>query len=261
MLKYLYCSFQNRQKEPQVSQLPDPREDAAREALKVLKDGFDDPSLDSEEALIELDVRRSLTKSIRNNAGEIIHQLALRKERREEIAKADELYRYGFGLLEGKALAQARLQRDWGTMTLKYLDQGRGYEMVLDALKLHSLDVTHITKKGREKGRRQQLITQTYVWRSQVIIGDESSTAMDHLVSLVKRHEFDAFCVRDQKVIIDFLVPRTTESIRLEMLARQAEILAKRRKLLGLARTCTLFVIDAELSIVKSIWHKLLRKE
>lgn len=232
-----------------------PRHSEVRIGLKQLKDGFDDPSLDAEELIVEFDVRRGVNDAIRAYRGEFYHQLGLRKERRGEHAAAERLYQASFEELAGNALAQARTLRDWGTMVAAHVDIQRGLRMIADALELHEQDIDNA------KGRRQRRITQSYMWRARIAANTaDARQAKRDLIALTAGPDFD-FCVRDQKVIIDFLVPRTKGAVHRDMLARQAAILLERRKPRALAQTCAMLVIDINLSIAGSIVQRIFRKE
>lgn len=243
-----------------MSLLPEQTPELGRDLLKQLKDGFDDPSLDPAEDIVVFNVRRNLSGMFRTYGGELVHQIALRKERRGEIDKAQSLYVFAHELLEGNALAHARLMRDWGTMLIKHVDQVEGYRMVEKALSMHAHDLPRASIKGRAKKKRQRLITESYLWRSQVLIRHElADEALGSLIELVKQRDFQSFCERDRKVIIDFLVPRTVEAERLDMLTRQAEIHVSRRNVTGFARTCATFAFDVQLSVVRSMARRFLR--
>lgn len=233
-----------------------PRSSPVRTTLKQFKDAFDDPSLDGHELLTEFNVRRALTEPLKAYQGEFLHQLALRKERRGEFAHAERLYRLSFQALTGNPLGQARTARDYGTMLVAHVDPVRGFELIQTARKLHALDVDN------QKSRRQRLITESYLWRAQVLAGSpaEARNARRQLIALVDGPDFD-FCLRDQKVIVDFLVPRTRGDIHRSLLARQIAMHLERRHRLHLVGTSARLLIDIELSILGSIARRFLRKE
>ena len=239
-----------------------PRKSDVRISLKALKDGFDNPFFDAHELLIEFNARRGMGVALRAYRGEIFHQLGLRKWRRNETAAAYTLLQMAVESLEGNPLGQARALRDMGMLELCEIDIALGRANLQRALALHDDDLKNQSNPNAvRKGERQRLITQSYVWRAQMIVGGPNSRiARRQLHELVSGPDFD-FCVRDRKVIIDFLVPRTRGPVRRELLAAQAAILLERRNRLGFARTCMVFMIDLELSIASSIIRRLLRKE
>jgi hypothetical protein len=232
-----------------------PRHSDARFGLKQLKEYFDDSSFDSHELMTEFNVRRSINDAVSAYRGEFLHQLGLRKQARGEFSAAERLYKLSLAELSENPLAQARTLRDWGMMVTMHVDRQRGMKMLDQALLLHDHDVDN------SKGRRQRLITQSYVWRAQIVQNSaESNAAKRKLIALATGPDF-AFCVRDQKVIIDFLIPRTRGPLHRDLLGQQAAILLERKQPLALARTCTLLVMDINLSIAMSIVHRLRRKE
>ncbi len=239
-----------------------PRDSDVRRSLKQLKDGYDNPLFDDQELLVELNARRAMTVALKAYKGEIFHQIGLRKWRRGEINSAYALLQMSVEALAGNPLGQARALRDMGMLELCEIDTDLGLANLKRALALHGDDLKNQSSpKALRKGRRQQLITQSYLWRAQIIVGRVGSRiAKRELLKLVGGPDFD-FCVRDRKVIIDFLVPRTRGPVRRELLATQAAILLERRKRLDFVRTCIVFVIDLELSIASSVIRRLLRKE
>ncbi|MGB3945510.1 MAG: hypothetical protein WBK76_01590 [Candidatus Saccharimonadales bacterium] len=232
-----------------------PRNSLARRDLKEIKDKFDDPSFDSYELLTEFSARQSMNDAVRAYQGEFFHQLALRRERRGEFDYAERLYKLSLAALKDNPLGKARTARDYGTMLVRHIDAQEGLALLQTARSLHAEDTEN------KKGQRQRLITESYWWRAQIHAGTSlADESLQHLIELVDSHDFD-FCVRDQKIIIDFLVPRTSGEVHRELLARQISIHLQRRNPLQLATASLKLVIDIELSIVSSLTKRIFGKE
>lgn len=233
-----------------------PRGSKARDELKQLKEGFDNSEIDSREPIIEWAARSGASKPFQAYGGEFLHQLALRSERRGEIERANRLYMASEHQLEGNALGLARTLRDHGLFIVEaQQDRHRGIAMIEQALQLHDSDIDN------EKGRRQRLITQTKLWRAQMLVGGKQATAAkQQLIELALGPDF-TFHPRDRKVIIDFLIPRTKGNVRRSLLNQKAMIHSERRQPLRAAETYLKLLVDVELSIANSIIRQIFRRE
>ena len=233
-----------------------PRKSPERQGLKQLKDGFDDPSLDPQELIVEWAALHAPSQAFNAYSGEFLHQLALRSERRGDTERASRLYTASQHRLEGNALGLARTLRDHGLFLVEYgNDPAVGLELIERALRLHDDDLDNA------KGRRQRLITQSKLWRAHVLLADsEASASCKALTDLALGPDF-TFHVRDRKVIVDFLSPRTKGKARRQLLAQKAAIHAERRQPRRMIESCIKLVIDVELSIAGTLIRQVFRKE
>lgn len=233
-----------------------PKGSEARDGLKQLKEGFDDPSIDRVERLIEWAALHGSSQAIKAYSGEFLHQLALRCERRGDRQRAERLYELSEQRLNGNPLGLARTRRDYG---LFLVTQGNepdaGITKIEQALALHAEDADNA------KGRRQHLITQSKLWRAHVLRGDaEAASSLENLVELALGPDF-TFHIRDRKVIVDFLIPYSKSKARRQLLAHQAVIRAERRQPACVIESYLKLLIDIELSIAGTILRRVFRRE
>lgn len=233
-----------------------PRGSEARHGLKQLKEGFDDPSIDPVERLVEWAALHGSSQAIKAYSGEFLHQLALRCERRGDRQRAERLYDLSEQRLDGNPLGLARTLRDFGLFLVTQGNEPKvGLEKIEQALVLHAQDVDNA------KGQRQHLITQSKLWRAHVLLGDvEADSSLDDLVELALGPDFN-FHVRDRKVIVDFLIPRSKGKARRRLLAHQAVICAERRQPARVIESYLKLLIDIELSITGTVLRRIFRRE
>lgn len=233
-----------------------PRGSEARHGLKQLKEGFDDPSIDPVERLVEWAALHGSSQAIKAYSGEFLHQLALRCERRGDRQRAERLYDLSEQRLDGNPLGLARTLRDYGLFLVTQGNEPKvGLEKIEQALVLHAQDVDNA------KGRRQHLITQSKLWRAHVLLGDvEAASSLDNLVELALGPDFN-FHVRDRKIIVDFLIPRSKGKARRRLLAHQAVIRAERRQPARVIESYLKLLIDIELSIAGTVLRRIFRRE
>ena len=195
-----------------------------RHALKVLKAIGDKAKRQYEDHLyMALMLRTDLIA----RKGEAWHQLGLRSEERVDYAQAAERYAKAKSSLNAskQPLAFARVLRDEAWLqAYRRGEIGQGLELVNEALAHHERDLSRArSQHAKKKGRRQELITQTYVWRIQYLATD-SQDVLNELIRVIE-HEGREFCERDQLNIIKFLIPipqvGIEERLRLELRASQ----------------------------------------
>ncbi len=158
--------------------------------------------------------------------GEAWHQLALKSVERIDYNEAAKRFEKAKSSLNAskQPLAYARVLRDEAWFTAFHLGEiEHGLEIANKALSLHENDLNRARgRRSRVKGRRQELITQTYIWRIQHL-----ATSSDNVLSELARvieHEGQAFCERDQLMIIEFLIPRVGIEERLNLLLRSSQL-------------------------------------
>ena len=233
-----------------------PRSSAARDGLKQLKEGFDDPAFDGTELLVEWAAVHGPSQPVRAYSGEFLHQLALRSERRGNLERAERLYRMSAEQLRDNPLGLARTLRDHGMFIATYGDEPKnGVALIEEALLLHEQDVDNA------KGHRQRRITESKLWRAHILCNDdEADVSRDKLARLALGPDFN-FHVRDCKVIIDFLIPRTKGKVRQQLLAQKAAIHTERRQLKRAIESYLKLLIDVELSLAGAFVRQIFRRE
>lgn len=166
-----------------------------------------------------------LRSSIITRKGEAWHQLALRSVERVDYDEAMERFakaKQAFDPLK-QPLAYARVLRDEAWLTARYLGEcERGQELIAEAFHYHERDLAKAQNhRAKTKGRRQELITQTYTWRIEYLRFRRKGPLRELL--RVIEHEGHEFCERDQLAIIKFLIPRVgiEERVKLQLRAGQ----------------------------------------
>mgnify|MGYP000863153023 CR=1 FL=1 len=226
-----------------------------QETLKLLKRGFDDRRLDEYEPNLYRGAMLSSHPTVVAWRGEILHQLALRAERRGETKRALELYALSAQAFEApEYLAQARESRDHGVYLCYRGDPDAGLEELLQAVGLHAKD------RPNAKGRRQKRVTEGYVLRARVLAGDDRASALEELTELAL---FDCrdFCLRDQQMLVAFAAAHTRGAARRALHVRQLEIDFRRRNLVGTGKSIARVVIDKELQLAGHVAGRTIRKE
>lgn len=236
-----------------------------RKLLKIFKSQFDDPyTLRRYEPALRRLLFLSSGPENQSWHGDGLHQLALLYERNDDIVAAFKYY----ALLEEydntvnyEPLRSARWRRDHGLLIARRRDLEDGMLEVKRALALHEDDLRKAkTKRQRQKGLRQQRITESYVWRARLLVDRRDKEALDSLIefALVNSHDCS---LRDQQQTIEFVLPYAKGSRRQLIDARLIEIYARRRKPSGVVLSMAKFVIDAELMVAGKIVRTIFRKE
>lgn len=227
--------------------------DWQRDVLKQLKRGFDSSFIDY---TIEQQLILSVIKRMAEYPAELCHQVARRRERRGDYKGAVELFKLSEKLFDENPLGMARMYRDWGIMEIAKGDEKRGFELLREALHFHDLDIDN------KKGEIQTLITNTTLWRAQIIANtDDAAAAKSHLLQLVNNSEFDDFPIEDRKIIVAFLVENTVGIVRISVRAKQLAIDAERSRWKDAAISSAQLAFDINLSIVSKAMRTILRKE
>jgi hypothetical protein len=236
-----------------------------RKLLKIFKLRFDDlyTLRRYEPALRRL---LFLSSGPENQAwhGDGLHQLALFYERSGDISGAFKYY----ALLEDydatvtyEPLRSARWRRDHGLLIALHRDLEEGLLEVKRALALHEEDLVKAkTKQQRQKGLRQQRITESYLWRARLLVDHRDKAALGSLTEFALVNCLDC-CLRDQQQAIEFVAPYTKGAQRQLLDARLIEVHARRLKPTGVVLSMARFVIDAELMVAGKIVRTMFRKE
>lgn len=239
------------------------RNTPARETLKKFKDGFDDTSLITEEPSVYRAASLSAEPMIIVWRGELFHQLALRHERRGQTKTAIGHYEESLrSFRSDEYLGPARAKRDYALLLSRYGDVQAGLAMAYEAYALHDADIekAKVDRDALAKGRRQQRITQGYVWRAEYYAGVNPEHALDQLVELALYDSHD-FCLRDQQILVDFAIAHTAGPTHRALHARQLKIRSDQKKLFGMLVSIANLVIDTELIVVERMLRKLIRRE
>lgn len=246
-----------------------PQDGLIPEILKLLKEGFDDPKLDIYEPGLYRAAMLSPIPEVVMWRGEILHQLALRAERRGDYDRAFMLYRRAIaGLHDTTVLGEARCLRDLGIRKALVGQPDDGMELVRTACELHALDVHNAVNPDQEaKGERQLLIAHGYLLRARVVGDEDRRSAIEELIDLAVV-ESPAFSLRDQKILVDFTVSHSSGAAKRELHKRQVELNVRRLKPVGTATSIAHVVIDTQLhmtgKVINTTGHvagSILRKE
>lgn len=149
-------------------------------------------------------------------------------------------------------LGLARVLRDKALYVARFHDKREGLTLALEALNLHERDFDNA------KGRRQELITKTYVWRinamldSRYDLSDLITTALDTDLGIN---------ARDQKEILEFLVSRVDASTRVRIKAQLALINAKQLRQIEVARSLTAMMVDIPIIVADRTFRLIFQKE
>lgn len=232
------------------------------EILKLLKDGFDDPKLDVYEPSLYRAAMLSRTPEVILWKGEILHQLALRAERRGDLDRAFSLYKLAIAeLKDTTTLGEARCLRDLGIRLALVGKHEDGVELVRAACELHHQDLQTATGPGQEsKGERQLLIGHGYLLRARIVGDEDRRSALDELIDLTVL-ESRGFSLRDQQILVDFTIDYAQGADKRELRRRQLELNAKRLKPIGTATSIARVVIDTQLHVTGQMLGSIIRKE
>ncbi len=227
-----------------------------RRTIKVMKDLYD--NIERRLAL-EPTLKRQLFLE-KNEAditwnGEGLHQLALSRESVGDFDSAEKYFQLAIESFEAhELLGMARVKRDYGLYLARHVDPKLGRYEIEQALALHDDDVQN------RKGRRQRRITESYLWRVQLLADSEDAEARDKLIEFALSGSRDC-CQRDQEQAVAFALPYAGLQQRPLLDARLLEIKAKRRQLPGTIGSATKLIIDTELFILGWTLRKLFRRE
>ncbi len=232
------------------------------EVLKLLKDGFDDARLDLYEPNLYRAAMLSTLPEVVMWKGEILHQLALRAERRGELQKAFRLYKLAIPhLKETSVQGEARCLRDMGIRLALTADPDDGVETVRLACELHHLDVEMAEGSEQEsKGERQLLVGHGYLLRARVIGDEDRRSAIQELIDLTIV-ESPGFSLRDQTILVNFTSRHAQGAARRELHRRQLELNARRLKPIDTVKSIAQVVIDTQLHMTGQMVGSVLRKE
>lgn len=230
-----------------------PKDTPAREVLKEFKENFDSTELSAYENSVRIAVTFNRDAQVLAWRGELFHQLALRAWLRGETMQAK---RY-FGLAtesfrKDEVLGLARVFRDYGLLLAQTEDIDAGLALVEKALRLHEQDMSNA------KGLRQQRITQSYLWRIQLV----KQPSQETIGNLVEFALSAADChIREQRIAIDAALPYAQGSQRQQLLLRRIEISARRRELRSLASSSVRLVFDINVVLTAKLLRSLFRRE
>ncbi|HEY0965422.1 MAG TPA: hypothetical protein VGE13_02985 [Candidatus Saccharimonadales bacterium] len=232
-----------------------PRESDLRELLKILKNEPDKPHPAYEQTLWQVaELRRNVLPDVKAYLGEIYHQLALRAQLRGDHARAVALYDQSISVFRSRSesLGLARVLRDKAMCIALHHDEAHGLTLALEALEAHKNDFDN------PKGKRQELITQTYVWRIRAMVDpkqgltDLVTVALDHHIHLNSR---------DDKAILEFLIPRVDAATRLRLRSRLAIVNAGHNRKIDAAKSLSAMMIDIPIVVTSRTIRLILRKE
>ena len=249
-----WCSFRIRTREDDRLGIPfRPKNTEAREVLKEFKDNFDDAGFSVYENSVRIAVTFNPDAQVLAWRGELLHQLALRAYQRGETRQAKRHFELSLGAFDREdALGRARVLRDYGLFLAQTEDIDAGIARVEEALRLHEHDVRNA------KGLRQLRITQSYLWRIQLMKQRDQET-IDHLIAFALGCE-DCH-VREQQIAIEAALPYAQEPQRAQLLLRRVEVFARRRKLRNLATSTARLAIDINVVLMTKALRSLFRRE
>lgn len=231
-----------------LSEIPyKPKGSPLWETLKELKNGFDDRSLDYLESTLLRGARLAQVPMFISLRGEVIHQVALRCARRGEITKARSLFEESLATFkDSEVLGRARVLRDFGLFLCENGEPQAGLAAIREALSLHDRDFRN------DKSQRQRRITLSYLWRGQILTGDDDGNTLDLLTQYALEGCLDC-SYRDQYFVVKFAYEHAPLAQRTALNARLMDIHADRGKPLLTLVTITRLVIDAELDMAGRI--------
>lgn len=227
-----------------------------RQILKLFKEQFDNIE---ELSTYEFPLMRAVYLS-RNPAdiiwrGETLHQLALLRENRGDLPAAKKYYLRSLeSFSDHEVLGLTRAMRDYALFLARHEDSELGMQYITQALDLHDDDL------GNRKGLRQRRITESYLWRIQLLAGEDVTTARRRLIQFALEESRDC-SLRDQHYVIAFAMAYAKGKKRQQLRARQLEISAMRRKKLDTLISLTYLAVDTQLLIANRLVRILIRKE
>ena len=234
-------------------------DEEVRRALKALK------SLGNE-AKQQYETHLYIALMLHNNfisrKGEAWHQLALRSVERVDYHEATERFTKAKQAIDprGQPLAYARVLRDEAWLAARY--QGnleRGQTLIAEAFRHHERDLRKARgHRAKTKGRRQELITQTYAWRIEYLTSHRQA-ALSELLR-VAHYEGREFCERDQLAILKFLIPRVGIEERVKLQFRASQLNSANGSLVWLPYRTALRATTTGLSSIRWL-TRLIREE
>lgn len=230
-----------------------PKNTAARQVLKEFKENFDDAGFSAYENSVRLAVTFNRDAQVLAWRAELLHQLALRAWWRGETMQAKRHFDLSLDAFGSEdVLGRARLLRDYGLFLAQTEDIDAGLARVEHALRLHEQDVSNA------KGLRQQRITQSYLWRIQ-LMKQRDQKKIDNLIAFALNAE-DCH-VREQQLAIEAALPYAQDPQRQQLLLRRIEVFARRRKLRGIAKSSALLAFDIPVVLTTRALRSLFRRE
>ena len=233
------------------------RSSELRPLLKTFKRHFDNlPHLKRYEPALRRLVFLHTPEHILEWRGEGLHRLALMYEAEGRYDKADQHYQMSLEAFKDNDLqGRARTLRDYGLMLAQTSSPALGIEKIEEALDLHALDTMNA------KGRRQHLITQSYLWRALLLRDRNDTEALDSLVKFALQRSQDCG-LRDQECAITFAIDYAPPGIVRQLLvARLIEINVRRRKPVRMLRSTAQLALEAEATIIRALVMRPFRKE
>lgn len=227
-----------------------------RQLLKILKEQFDNPAvLKRYEPALRRLIFFGQSPQDRNWRGEGLHWLALCYQSDGKVDEANKYYVESLNTFQDhERLGLARVMRDYGLFMTRYHDPNAGLAFTEQALALHRDD------QRNAKGERQRRITESYVWRAQLLVDNRNKKAKRSLIEFALSECRDC-SLPDQQQAIEFALGYA-KGIQRQMLdARLVEINARRRKPYGTVMSMAKFVIDVQLMTASRLVETVLRKE
>ncbi len=234
-------------------------DEEVRRALKVLKALGNEAKQQYESRLY---MALMLHDNFITRKGEVWHQLALQSMERVNYAEALKRFAKAKQAIAptGQPLAYARVLRDEAWLAAHYQgDFVRGQALINEAFRLHRRDLSKAHGlHARTKGRRQELITQTYAWRIESLASTRE-TPRSELLRVID-HEGREFCERDQLAIIKFLIPHVGIEERMRLQLRASQLNSADRSLVSLPYRLALHGATTGLSSLRWL-TRLIREE
>lgn len=233
-----------------------PKNSDVRYLLKILKDEFDNPRLRHIELILwrAAELHRNASPAVMAFLGEIYHQLGLRAEQRGDYRQALLFYDRSIQVFKTRqeALGHARSLREKAMCIARTEDDARGLELCKEALALHNEDLDN------DKGQRQRIITQTYLWRIEAL--SDKQRNLDQLTEVALSQKL-GLSPRDEWRLCEFLIPRVDAETRLLLKARLALIDAKRSKKLETTYLLATMMIEIPIVVASRIIRLIRKKE
>lgn len=227
-----------------------------RRILKLFKEQFDNFE---QLSAYEFPVMRAVYLS-RNPVdlawrGEALHQLALMHEGKSDLVAAKSYYLRSLeSFSDHEALGLIRAMRDYALFLARHENAQSGLEQIARAWALHDDDLRN------RKGVRQRRITESYLWRIQLLAGEDVTDARRKLTQFALEGSRDC-SLRDQHQAIAFAMAYAKGKKRQQLRARQLEINAMRHKKLDALISLTRLAIDTQLLVAGRLIRILIRKE
>lgn len=219
-----------------------------RVAIKHLKANFDDPRVLQQMKPV---LSRAVALDSPNPAdqmwrGEAAHWLGLVNWALDDLSEAKRSLELALEIFAPhEVLARARAKRELALLIAQTVDPHQGLELAKTALALHDDDLNN------EKGHRQRRITESYVWRTRLLVNKKDRRARESFIDFALADCRDC-SLRDQQQAIEFVLEYVKSGARRAQLdARLIEINARRRKPSGTVKSMAKLVIDINLAVVR----------